>query len=325
MNATVRVEDAEMSWDDAMRKARRLEWWTVATQVVTVVLVAAVSGQSQAMKAAWLEDTLSLLPPLAFIVAARRIRKHPDLDHPYGFHRSVGVGHLVAAVSLFAMGAYLAIDSVMKLVTAERAPIGLTVLGGHAIWAGWLMVVIMVVTSVPPIVLGRIKMRYAEPLHDKVLYADAYMNKANWQSGLATVLGVLGIGVGWWWADAVAAILVSVGIIHDSARNVRDAIAGLTDVRARTYDDRRVHPLVSRVEELALAEGWVAQARARVRDQGHVFHTELFVIPHEGRAPSLDQLSALHRALTELDWKLTDVAVVPVVEFPTVIRESLPG
>lgn len=325
MSATVRVKGAETSWDTAMGKAKRLEWWTVGTQVVTVALVAALSGQSQAMKAAWLEDALSLLPPLAFLFAARRIRKHPDLDHPYGYHRSVGVGHLVAAVALLTMGTYLAVDSVMKLVTAERAPIGLTIAGGHAIWAGWLMVAVMVITSIPPIILGHIKMRYAEPLHDKVLFADADMNKANWQSGLATVFGVLGIGIGWWWADAVAAIIVSVSIVHDGVRNVRDAIRGLTDVRARTYDDRHVHPLVSEVEELALAEDWVSQARARVRDQGHVFHTELFVIPHGGAAPSLDQLSDLHRRLTELDWKLSDVAVVPVVEFPAVVRDAVPS
>lgn len=325
MSATVRVKNTEMTWDAAMRKAKRLEWWTIGTQAATVVLVAAVSGQSQAMKAAWLEDMLGLLPPLAFLLAARHIRKGPDLDHPYGYHRSVGIGHLVAAVALFAMGTYLAVDSIIKLVTAERAPVGLTVFAGHAIWAGWLMVAVMLATAVPPIILGHLKMRYAEPLHDKVLYADADMNKANWQSGLATVFGVLGIGLGWWWADGVAAILVSIGIIHDGVRNVRNAIQGLFDVRARTYDDRRVHPLVSRVEEIALGQPWVAQARARVRDLGHVFHAEVFVIPRHETAPSLEELSALHRGITELDWKLADVTVVPVPEFPAVIRQMIPG
>ena len=44
--------------------------------------------------------------------------------------------------------------------------------------------------------MGRIKLRYAEQLSDKVLRADADMNKADWLTGLATAVGVLGIGLG---------------------------------------------------------------------------------------------------------------------------------
>ena len=63
--------------------------------------------------------------------------------------------------------------------------------------------------------MGRIKLRYAEQLSDKVLRADADMNKADWLTGLATAVGVLGIGLGFWWADAVAALVVSISISKD--------------------------------------------------------------------------------------------------------------
>ncbi|WP_347040819.1 cation diffusion facilitator family transporter [Brachybacterium nesterenkovii] len=323
MSGTVTVKGRTMSWDEAMARAVRLERLSLVVLALAVALVALVSGQSQAMKAAWVEDSLSLLPPLAFLLAARRIRRRPDLEHPYGYHRAVGIGHLVAAVALFTMGAYLLIDSAMGLLMAERAPIGLTVIAGHAVWAGWLMVAAMILTSIPAVLLGRAKMRLAEPLHDKVLFADADMNRADWASGLATVLGVLGIGIGWWWADGAAAIFVSAGIIHDGVRNVRAAIGGLSDRRARTYDDRQVHPLVGDAEEVALAEPWVAHARARVRDQGHVLHAEVFTIPRPGDAPSLAQLVALRERIEGLDWKLGDVVVVPVEEYPQALREAV--
>lgn len=324
MSADVKVGNRTMRWDEAMGRAKRLEWWTVATAVLTVAAVAAVSGQSQAMKAAWLEDTLSLLPPLAFLVAARRIRRRPDPDHPYGYHRAVGVGHLVASVALLAMGAYLVVDSLMKLISGERAPIGLIVVAGQAIWAGWPMVLVMVVTAVPPIVLGHLKMRYAEPLHDKVLFADADMNKANWQSGMATLVGVLGLGIGWWWADAAAAMVVSIGIIHDGVRNVGAAIGDLSDVRARTYDGRGVHPLVQASEEIALARPWVRSARVRMRDLGHILHAEMFVVPADGTAPGLDELADLRETLIQHDPKLADIVVVPVREMPEIVRETYP-
>ena len=46
--------------------------------VTAVAVVMATMGSSQAMKAAWVEDMLALIPPLAFLIAVRRARKQPD-------------------------------------------------------------------------------------------------------------------------------------------------------------------------------------------------------------------------------------------------------
>src|SRR5699024_8688215 len=294
--------------------AIRLEWITLIWMAVTVGLVALVAGQSQAMRAAWAEDMLSLLPPLAFLVASRRIRKSPDRQHPYGFHRSIGVAHLVAAIALLTMGGYLAIDSVMGLVTVERPPIGLTVLFGHAIWAGWLMVIVMTVTSIGPVILGRMKLEQSEQLHDKVLFADADMNKADWSTAIATIAGALGVGV--WWADAVAARVVSLSILRDGVKNRRGSIGGLTGAEARTYDEKAPHPLTREVEVESEKEPWVGEARARVRDEGHVFHVEVFVVPVGGAAPTVQQFAELRDRLHDRDWKLHDIVIAPVPEMP---------
>ena len=301
---------------ETLRRARRLEWITLAWMSATVALVALVAGQSQAMRAAWAEDMLSLLPPIAFLVAARRIRKRPDRLHPYGFHRSIGVAHLVAAIALLTMGGYLAIDSVMTLVTVERPPIGLTVLFGHAIWSGWLMVAVMVVTSIGPVVLGRKKLALSETLHDKVLFADADMGKADWSTAVATIAGVLGVGFGLWWADAAAALLVSVSILRDGVKNLRSSIGGLTDAEARTYDDAAPHPLTREIELRVQEAPWVGEASARVRDEGHVFHVEVFAVPRPGAEPSVHQIAQLREAVQALDWKVHDVVVAPVPELP---------
>src|SRR5690606_30321614 len=61
----------------ALRRARRLEWFTLAFVASAVVLVYLVMGGSQAMKAAWLEDMLSLIPPIAFLVGARFAQVRP--------------------------------------------------------------------------------------------------------------------------------------------------------------------------------------------------------------------------------------------------------
>lgn len=59
----------------ALRDATRLEWGTLAFLAVTTTLVFLVLGSSQAMRTAWIEDLLSFLPPIAFLIATRVIRR----------------------------------------------------------------------------------------------------------------------------------------------------------------------------------------------------------------------------------------------------------
>ncbi|WP_221584258.1 cation diffusion facilitator family transporter [Microbacterium sp. G2-8] len=303
-----------------LARAIRLEWITLGCLSVTIVLVATVAGQSQAMKTAWLEDLMSLLPPIAFLVATRRIGRSPDPEFPYGHHRSIGVAHLIAASALLAMGAFLIVDSASTLIAVERPAVGLTVLFGYGIWSGWLMIAVMAVTSIAPVILGRMKLKLARPLHDKVLFADAEMNKADWTTAVATIVGIVGIGIGIWWADSAAAILVSFSILRDGGKNMRAAIKGLTDARARTFDEKEPHPLLDEIEDAARAVSWVADARARVRDEGHVFHVEVFVIAIDGEQARAERCAALKTNLRAIDWKIHDVVIAPVRELPRFLR-----
>lgn len=301
---------------EALTRAIRLEWITIVFLIVSVIAVGMVAGQSQAMQAAWVEDSLSLLPPIAFLIAVKVIRLQPSLRHPYGHHRSIGVAHLVAGTALLMMGSILLFTSLMGLISLEKPPVGTTVLFGHQFWAGWLMIAVMLPTAIVPVILGRMKLKLAEELHDKVLRADADMNKADWSTAVATIIGVLGIGVGLWWLDAVAAILVASSIVFDGVTNVRAAIGDLTDARATHFDNSEAHPLIKEAEEATRTLPWVRQAAARVRDQGHVFHVEMFLIPEPGQDPTVEQLMAVRQQLLGLHWKIHDVAVVPVGSIP---------
>jgi cation diffusion facilitator family transporter len=304
----------------ALRKAIRLEMVTLAYMASVVVVVFLTMGSSQAMQAAWAEDLLALVPPIVFLLAVRRARRRPDADHPYGYHRSVAIGHLTAAIALLAVGVILLVDSALGLIRAEHPPIGTVSLLGHTFWAGWLMVAAMVYAGIGPFVLGRLKLPVAEELHDKILFADADMQKADWRTAAGTIVGVLGIGVGLWWADSAAALFISATIVHDGWTNLRHAAGALTDERARTYDDSEPHPLTRRVDEVLEGLDWVDESRSRVRDQGHLFHVESFVVPSDGETPGPDRLEDAAERLRDLDWKVNDVVVVPMRELP----ESLP-
>lgn len=292
-------------------KAVRLEWITIAYLVTAIVAVYLTLGGSQAMRAAVLEDLLSLLPPAAFL-AADRARKHdPDERFPWGRHRAVSIAYLAAALALFLMGAAILFDSVFKLVAAERPPIPTATLFGEEIWLGWLMLAALFYSALPAVLLGRAKLPLAASLHDKVLYADAKMNKADWLTAAAAGVGVLGIGLGYWWADAVAAIVISLDILHDGQTNVRTAVYDLLDRRPLRYDGSAVHPLPARVETELEKLDWVDAARVRLREEGHVFVGEADVVPGDAR-DLVRRIDEARQAMLALDWRLHELAITPV-------------
>jgi len=300
----------------AIRGAVRWEIFTIVYTSITITVIALVVGESQAMRTAWIEDMLSLIPQFAFLTALLFVRRRPTRKHPYGLHRAMGIGHLVAGVALLAVGLNLAFEAVLGLLSGEHPTIGTVQLFGQTIWLGWLMVTVMAVVIIGPVFFyGPAKSKLAPVLHNKLLYADADMAKADWQTTVASIVGVLGVGVGVWWLDGAAALFISLGIIGDGFRNTRAAIVDLMDQRARTYDSKHPHPLAADIVRYLRSRPWVAQAAVRMRDQGQVFHVEAFVLPHR-RTVSIADLTAAAEGVADLDWKMQDVVVIPVEHLP---------
>jgi divalent metal cation (Fe/Co/Zn/Cd) transporter len=295
------------------RRAVRLEWISIVYTVTAVVAIFFTLGSSQAMKGAWLEDVLSLAPPIAFLVAARVRYKRPNRDFPYGYHRAVEVAYLVAALALLSMGIFLIVDSALKLVDGDHPPIGMVELFDWQVWLGWLMIAALVYSVIPPVILGRLKKDLAAELHDKVLFADAKMNKANWMTGTAAIIGVVGIGFGLWWMDATAAIVIGLDITHDGLTYTAAAVKDILDGRPRRDDEKGVHPLVEQVRETVAELDWIREAAVRMRELGHLLSVEVLAVPRDD-ADLLDHVEDAVERIQALDWKLQDVVVAVVRE-----------
>jgi len=299
--------------DDVHRRAVRLEWITIAYLITAILAIYFTLGSSQAMKGAWLEDILSLAPPIAFLVAARVRYRRPNRDFPYGYHRAVEVSYLVAALALLSMGLFLIVDSVLKLLHGDHPPIGMVELFDWQVWLGWLMIAALVYSAVPAAVLGRMKKRLAADLHDKVLHADSKMNRADWMTATAAIVGVLGIGFGLWWMDAAAAIVIGLDIAHDGGTYTAAAAKDLLDGRPRRDDEQGVHPLVGDVRDAVADLDWVQEAAVRMRELGHVLAVEVLAVPRD-ETDLLDRVEDAVRRIRDLDWKLQDVVVSVVRE-----------
>ena len=212
-----------------MASAIRLEWWNIGWTVSVILAMGLAMGGSQAMQTAWVEDTMGLIPPIAFLVAAHFEAKPSNRRFHYGFDRVNGLGFMIAAVALAAVGLFLLKDAVTGLITADHVTVGTVRIWGRDVWLGWFMLAAQVYATIPPLIIGHMELPLAKRLRDKLIHTDALMNKANWQTGIAGFLGVAGLGAGLWWADSVAALLISASIIWDGWSALRVAVSELVD------------------------------------------------------------------------------------------------
>jgi divalent metal cation (Fe/Co/Zn/Cd) transporter len=115
-------------------RATKLEWLTVAYLASIIYLMYLVTGSSQSMKTAWVEDMLSLVPPLAFLIATPIMRRRPTEEYPFGYHRAGSVAFFAGAIALFSMGALLLVEGALKLIRQEHPTIGAVSVFGREIW-----------------------------------------------------------------------------------------------------------------------------------------------------------------------------------------------
>ena len=299
----IRPLPAEIRSD--MARGRALAWWTIGLMVTVIVVMGFAAGSSQAMRTAWIEDVLSLVPAIVFLVAAHFEPKAPTRLFPFGYHRANSLSFLIAAVALGAVGASLLIESVMTLIKQEHATVGPMRLFGHDIWAGWVMVAALVYSIAPPVILGRLKLPIARRLQDKVLHTDAMMQKADWMTGLAGIAGIVGIGLGYWWADAVAAGIISFSILHDGITALRIAVAELADGAPRELGSTKLEEEAGalRARLLELYPG----ADVRLRDSGRFILAQVCGVAPPGPV----DLDALWPGKPERSWRLAQLSFAP--------------
>ena len=286
----------------ALRQADRLEWWTLFWLGLIALMMWAVMGGSQAFRTAFFEDILSLLPPAFYLLSRRLENREPSPRFPYGFQRAGTLAFFLAAAALTAVGALLFYEGAHTLVTASHPTVSSWRLFDTEVWQGWPMVAALVVSVIPPVILGRKKRKLAPLLHDKVLTVDAETNAADWKTGVAGVVGIVAIAFGLWWGDAAMALLISLSILKDGIGSLQRAGIVLIDGAPRRRESNDIDP-----DALALADALRARygdVNVQVRETGRYLRAE--VEPRDAPHPPGGLCSAF---LGDKGWRLVDVSV----------------
>jgi cation diffusion facilitator family transporter len=296
-----------------LKKAKRLCWITIAFLGISVALMIMLSSNSQLLKTAWVENLLSMLPSVSFLIGAHFHARKPDHHFPYGKHRSFSISFLTASVALLSIGLFILIDSVMSLVEMHRPNLGIIVLFGMPVWKGWILIAILFVTGVISHFIGQAKMPLAKALHNKNLYTDADTQSADKRTAITGIIGMLLVGYGIWWADAVVAIIISTTVVKEGAGNTKNAVLDLMDRHPMKVGRHKEDELVEKITDRVRSKPWISEARVRAREEGQVYFAEVFIIPKNGDV-SARNCESLAEEIRDMHWRLHDISIVPVQE-----------
>ena len=294
---------------DGFHRMRRLEIIALCYQVVVTALLAAFAGASQVIRTEWLENGLAIIPICGVLLTYQHENKQPDAKRPFGYHRASTIAFVAAAFALLGVGCFLVFEAASNLVHGERPSIGGFQLFGHTVWLGWVLVFLMATTSIPPVILGKIKTPVAILIHDKALHADAEMNRANWLSNGAGCIGLLLVAFGYWWGDSLAALLISLDIARDGATTVARSLSDVMDHHPADIETGQQHPMVQEVYKAVAALPFVEKHKTLLREHGRYIFGEVFIQPNEQMPSITEATRAVREAVLPVDWRLQHIAV----------------
>ncbi|MBI5546817.1 MAG: cation transporter [Deltaproteobacteria bacterium] len=186
-----------------LRRGLRLEYLTVGWNVVEglVSVAAAVMAGSVALMGFGID---SFVETASGLILIWRLRAEHGLRDREAIETLDRRAHKLVGLSLFALAAYVAFDATSSLIRGQRPEhslAGMIITGlslGAMLW------------------LARAKRRVALALESRALEADSFQTTACWWLSLITLCGLaLNAAFGWWWADPVAALGMTVFIAKE--------------------------------------------------------------------------------------------------------------
>ncbi|OBF10190.1 cation transporter [Mycobacterium sp. ACS4054] len=188
-------------------------------------------------------------------VGFRASRKVPTERYPYGYERAEDLAGIGVALVIWGSAAVAAFESVNKLLRH----------GGTG-YVGWGIAAALVGIAGNQLV-ARYKLMVGKRIRSATMVADAKHSWLDALSSAGAMLGLIGVALGWGWADAVAGIVVTGFICHVGWEVTSDIAHRLLD---------GVDPeIITTAEAVAATVPGVTHAHARARWTGRTLRVEV--------------------------------------------------
>ncbi|MDE2282883.1 MAG: cation transporter [Actinomycetales bacterium] len=178
--------------------------------------IAALSGSVGLLSDA-LHNLADVSTSLVVFLGLRVSRRPASASHPFGWERAEDVAGLGVALAIWVSAAFAAYLSVHKLF-----------IHGTTTDVGW-GIVAAAVGVLGNQVVARYKLRVGRRIQSATLVADAQHSWLDALSSAGAMIGLIGVAVGWSWADAVAGLLVTGFICHVGYEVTSELVRHLMD------------------------------------------------------------------------------------------------
>ena len=235
--------------------------------------------------------------------AVRVSGKPADEEHHYGHGKVESVTALIATGLLFVLSAFVIWEAVRRLMGTE----------GHAVEATIWAFAVIVVSIVVDYLRARLLYRTAKETTSHALEADALHFDSDMWSSTAVLAGLIGVVLGYPWADSAAALIVAVVILIAGWRLGRRTIDTLTDTAPEGA--------AANIAEIAeKTSGVVAVERVRVRSVGPTLFADMVVAV--SRTLPLDRVAEIKSAVERAIQAAMPTAEVDVVTHPRALSDE---
>jgi cation diffusion facilitator family transporter len=162
------------------------------------------------------------------VLAVMRLsRKGPDDDHPYGHQRIETLGTLLLGSILIAVGAALAWENILRLVSGEDLAV-----------PGWPVLVAAGISVASKEWIYRYTRHVGMKIRSDLLIANAWHSRTDAFSSVVVLVSTVGAMVGYVWLDTLAAVVISGIIIHIGWKFTWDSVKELVDTGLSAEDTR---------------------------------------------------------------------------------------
>jgi divalent metal cation (Fe/Co/Zn/Cd) transporter len=192
---------------DPVRSALRVSWATVSWSLVSGIASLVVGLRAGSLSLGGLGASVLIDVVSSAVLIWRFRRERAAAEFPEAAERRA---QIVAAVGLLAIGVALAATGIQRLATQAHPStpaLALALAGANLI-------------ALP--LLARWKYAVATAVGSPALRTDAHITMVGTSTSALTLLGLgLDRGFGWWWSDAVAALLIAVVAADQGRRSLR--------------------------------------------------------------------------------------------------------
>jgi cation diffusion facilitator family transporter len=216
--------------------------------------IALVSG-SVALLGDALHNLSDVSTSVLVFIGFRASRKLPTERYPYGYERAEDLAGVGVALVIWGSAAVAGYESVTKLLRHGGT--------GHVGWG----IAAAAVGVLGNQLVARYKLAVGRRIRSATMVADAKHSWLDALSSAGAVLGLIGVALGWGWADAVAGIVVTGFICHVGWEVTADIAHRLLD---------GVDPeIILTAEAVATSIPGVTHAHARARWTGRTLRVEV--------------------------------------------------